>query len=164
MVEDSLGEAWFAVGRQPHHLVFARIDPKTGKVREGGIEEAKRMREMDLLEHCDPIAVAECGRSRRPFADPIHGQNDGVLEGRRKKGRSCVTEVVFREQKTVAPIEFRRRGPQFFNKLLFLEKLVLEPDRHCGAKRLEAARGKSQVSCEQPLKFKKRLVVKGDMV
>jgi hypothetical protein len=98
MVENGLGEARLAIGGEPHDLVFAGIDPKSGEIGERRIEQTEGMREFDLLQHRDPVSLAEPGRGRRPFADPVHRQNGGGVEGRWKKGRGGMAQMMFRKQ------------------------------------------------------------------
>ena len=43
------------------------------------------MGEMDLLVDRECIAAAERQRGGRPFADAVHGEHGGLLEGRGKK-------------------------------------------------------------------------------
>ena len=49
MVQDALREFRLAVGREPHHLVLAGVDLEAGVIGEGRVEQAERMRKVDLL-------------------------------------------------------------------------------------------------------------------
>ncbi len=42
------------------------------------------MREMDLLEDLELVAVADRGRGRGPFADAVHGQHRRLSNGEGK--------------------------------------------------------------------------------
>ena len=85
VVEDELRVFRLAIGREPHHLVLAGVDLEAGVIGERRIEQAERMRKVDLLEDLQAVAVADRRRGRRPFADAVHGQHRRVLEGRRKE-------------------------------------------------------------------------------
>src|SRR5579863_7222738 len=50
-VADDVAISWRAVGRQPHHLVFAGIHTEADVIRERRIQEPERMRESDLVEN-----------------------------------------------------------------------------------------------------------------
>lgn len=75
-----------------------------------------------------------------------------------------MAEVMFGEQEAAIPVKFGRRRPQLFRELPFLKEPVFEPDRHCCAERPEPARGKRQISLDQPLEFEQRLIVEGNKV
>ena len=47
------------IGREPHQLVFARIDLEAGVVGEGGVEQTQAVREMDLLVDREVLAIAD---------------------------------------------------------------------------------------------------------
>ena len=66
VVEDELGVFRLAVGRESHHLVFARIDLEAGVVGERRIEQPERMREVQLLAHLQMIAAPEARRTWSP--------------------------------------------------------------------------------------------------
>ena len=53
MVEDQLREAWLAVGGEAHQLVFAAVDPEAAIIGEGGVEQAERVREAELMRQVD---------------------------------------------------------------------------------------------------------------
>ena len=88
------------------------------------------MREMDSLHHLQTVARSDGDRSCRPFADAVHSQNIGLLEGRRIKGAGGVALVVFGEQKVVFPIETRAVLFRLLAQQVFLEKLLTKPYRH----------------------------------
>ena len=98
MIENELCVFRLAVGREPHHLVFAGVDLEAGVIGRGRIQQAERMRKMDLLEDLEPVAVADRRRRRRPFADAVHGQHGGVLERRGIEGRRRVAQMMLAEQ------------------------------------------------------------------
>src|SRR5277367_4007383 len=64
MIEDCLREARLAIRGEAHNLVFAGVDPETGKIGEGRIKQTKRVREMNLLQHRNLVPGAQSGRSR----------------------------------------------------------------------------------------------------
>ena len=94
-----------AVGREPHHLVFARVDLEAGVVGEGGIEQTERVREVDLADHLQAVAVSQRQRRRGPFADTVHRQHGRALERRREEGAGGMAQVVLGEQQLALPID-----------------------------------------------------------
>ena len=81
MVEDELSVFGFAVRGEAHHLVFTVVDLETEIVGEGRVEQTKRMREMNLPHDLDLVAATEADGGGGPFADPVHGQDHGLVEG-----------------------------------------------------------------------------------
>jgi hypothetical protein len=80
MIEDQPGVLRLAVRRQAHHFVFARIDLEPGVVGEGRVQEAERVRKMQLFQHLQPMAITEADARGRPFADAVDGEDRGLLE------------------------------------------------------------------------------------
>ena len=68
----SVGVLRLAIGREPHHLVFAGVHLEAGVIGEGGVQQAERVREMNLLDDLEVVAVADARakwwpiRPRRP--------------------------------------------------------------------------------------------------
>ena len=86
-----------AVGRQSHQLVFAAVDLEPAVVRHGRIQQAERMRELDLLREFDLVATAHAKRRRAPLADAVERENRRLVEGARKESAGRVTFVVVGE-------------------------------------------------------------------
>ena len=107
VIEDGLGVTRLAIGGETHHLVFARIDSKTGIGGERRIKQPERMREMDFLQHVEPVAVAVGGRCRRPLADPVHRQHRRFLKRRGKERGGGMALVMLGEQQPLFPIAIR---------------------------------------------------------
>ena len=59
MIEDQAGIFRLAIGREAHHLVLARIDLEAGVVGESRIEQAERMRKVDLACQLERVAAAD---------------------------------------------------------------------------------------------------------
>ena len=108
IVENELCVFRLAIGRQPHHLVFAGIDLEAGVVGGGRIQQAERMREMNFLKDLQLAAVADRGRGRRPFADAVHGQHRRALERRGVERRGGMAEMMLAEQEPRSGRTFRR--------------------------------------------------------
>ena len=72
VIADGRDVARFAVRREPHHLVLARVDAEAGEVRERGIQQADRMRKALLLQHLHRRSPPDADRGCRPFADAVH--------------------------------------------------------------------------------------------
>ena len=163
VVEDELCVFRLAIGREPHHLVFAGVDLEAGVIGRGRIQEAQRMREMDLLENLELAAVAGRGRCRGPLADAVHGEYGRILERRGIEGRGRVAQMVLAEQQLGA-VELRRKLLQFVREQALLEQLFLQPQRDRHLERAEAARRQRDIGLQQPLEFEERLVVEHDVV
>ena len=122
------------------------------------------MREMQLLAHLQMVAAAEADRRGRPLADPVHGEDDRLLEQRREESGRGVTLVVLREQELALPIEVGIEGAQLVAQELLLEQLLLQPERDRHAKGTEAPGGECKIGFEQPFELEERLVVERDMI
>jgi hypothetical protein len=83
VVADQARKPRLPIGRKAHQLVLAGIDPEAGVIRERRIEQSEAVREADLLDDVDPVAVAERGCGGAPLADAVHRQHQRVLERRR---------------------------------------------------------------------------------
>src|SRR5437763_1395627 len=57
-IEDQIGVARFAIGRQPHQLVLAGIDLEPAVIGDGAVEQAEGMRVMDLSQRRHGAVVA----------------------------------------------------------------------------------------------------------
>ena len=86
-----------SIGREPHELVFAAIDLETAIIREGGVQEPQRVREVKLAEDLDVLALSPPDRRRRPFSHAVEGEDRGFLEGRRIKSAGRVRKVMLGE-------------------------------------------------------------------
>ncbi len=90
LVEDHPGIARLAVGREPHQLVFARIDLEAGVIGERRVQQPERMGEMDLLDDLEPVVAPERERAGRPLSDAVQRQYRCRGVRRRKKGAGGV--------------------------------------------------------------------------
>src|SRR5262249_3165391 len=84
-----------------HHLVLARIDAKAEIIGEGGIQEAETVGKVDLLEEVELRSLAQRDGRRRPFADPVHAQEQGLVERRGIEGAGEMRLVMLGEQELV---------------------------------------------------------------
>ena len=164
LVENQLGIFGLAIGREPHHFVFARVDLETGVVGECRIKQPKRMGEVQFLSHLQMIAAPEADRRGRPLANSVHGEDHRLVEQRRKERGCRVALVVFREQELAFPIKVGIECAQLVAQQLLLEQLLFQPERDRHAKGAKALGRKRQIGFEQPLKLEERLVVKCDVV
>ncbi len=112
---DELEILRLAVGGEPHHLVFARVDLEAGVVGEGGIEQPERVGEVDLADDLQSVAFAQRQRRRRPFAHAVHRQHRRALERRGEEGAGGMAQVVLGEQQL--GLASRRRRPRLFSSL-----------------------------------------------
>ncbi len=122
-LEDQIGVSRLAVRGKSHDFVFAGIDFEAGVIGEGGVEQAKGIGKMDLLQHGQLMALADAQAGGRPFADPIDGEDSGLLERGGEEGAARVALMVLGEQeptfKTILGLGFL----QFLAKQAFLEQI-----------------------------------------
>ena len=164
LVADKRGIFRLAVGRQPHQLVFTRIDLEAGVVGESRIEQAQRVGKMNLADDGKVLAAAERRRCRGPFAHAIHRQDQRLLEGRRIESAGGMAQVMLGKQEALRPIHVAGKPLQFFDQQGALEQFLAQPERHRHAKRREPLGGEAEIGLQQPLEFQERLVVKGNAV
>jgi hypothetical protein len=122
------------------------------------------VREVDLLQHLELVALAVAQRRGRPFADAVHAEDRGLLIGRREERRGGMALVMLAEQQALLPVEVRLPLLHLVAQQRLLEQLLLQPQRHGHAEGVEAARGEGEIGLEQPLELEERLVVEGDVV
>ena len=164
VVADQLGVFRLAVGREPHHLVLAGIDLEPEIVGERRVEQAERMREMDLAVDLDRVVLAQPRRGRRPFADAIHRQDRRCLEGRWIEGARRMRLMMLGEHQLLVDVDLGHVPRQLVRQHLALEQLLARPHRKRGRKGAKAARRQGQVGLEQALELQERLVVEDDVV
>src|SRR5262245_66665569 len=97
LVENEVAVLRLPVRREPHHLVLAGIDGKSGVVGKSRIQESERMWEMQLCVDRQFVAASDGDRRRRPFADTVERQYDRLLERGREKRAGRVADVVLAE-------------------------------------------------------------------
>src|SRR6185436_2676920 len=83
-----------AVRREAHDLVLAVVDRETEVRRERRVQQAERMRELDLLEELERGAVAEAVRRGRPLADAVDGEQRRAWKSRKEKRAGGVALMV----------------------------------------------------------------------
>ena len=157
IVEDTVDVFALAIGGQSHQLVFAGVDLEAREIRESRVEQAQRVRELDISEGVNfgPAAIAIAGGG--PLADPVEGHDRRFLVGRGIKGRRRVRLVVVAEEHGHLAVELaldQLRDPQ----------LLLEPDHHALPVEANAQRGRAQMGFEQAFESQQWLVVKADTV
>ena len=163
-IQDRVGILRLAVRGQAHHLVLAGIDLEAGVIREGGVEETQRVREVDLLAHLEVVPRAETYGGGRPLADAVHGQDDGLLERGREEGARRMALVMLGKEQRSLPVVFGGKVFQLTPEQRLLEELLSQPDGHGHGERAEASRGEGEVGLEEALELQERLVVEGDVV
>ena len=164
VIQNCLHVFRLAVGRQPHHLVFARIDLEAQVIGKGRIEQAKRVREMDFLENFQAVAAADGSRGGGPFAHAVHGQHQGFVKRRWKESAGRMAQVMLGKQQAVDPVHPGFELLQLLRQQVFLEQLLAQPQRYRHAKGLESPRCKGVVGFQQALELEERLVVKRDLI
>ena len=164
LVENRLREARPAIRRKAHDLVLAGIDLEPGVIGEGGIEQAERMRKLDLAIERDGPAASHARRCRRPLADPVHGQDRRFREWRRIEGARRMALVMFGKKQAVGPFDIGRVLLQFIDEKLPKKQLFLQPQRHRLGEGRIAARREGEIGLDQTFEFDEGLLVKDDMV
>ena len=164
VVENGLGVSRLAVGRQAHQLVLAGIHLEAGVVGKRRVEQPQGVGEVDLPRHLQRVAVADGHGSGGPFADPVHGENHRIAEGRRVERARRVRLVVLGEQQPRVPIQLRGQDAQLAAQQGFLEQLLLDPDRDRRRKGAEPARRERHRGLEQTFELQEGLVVEGDPI
>jgi hypothetical protein len=84
------------------------------------------MRKMDFLEYFEAMAVADRRRSRRPFADAVHGQHRRMLERGGIKRRGRVAQMMLAKQQPVL-VEITGVFCKFIAQQVFLKQLLAQP-------------------------------------
>ena len=165
MVEDRAGVARLAIRREAHQLVLARVHLEAGVIGERRVEQAERVRKIDLPLRRQPVALAQPHRGRRPFAHTVEAQHGGALEGAGEKGRGGVGLMMLGEEQRRQRVELPavERGEFALERRAQVE-LLLEPKRHRGQKRTEPARRIAQVGLHHALELHPGLVVEDDRV
>ena len=145
VLEDGVDEAGLAVGGEAHQLVLARVHPEAAVVGEGRVEEAERVREVELADHLDLVAPAHADAGGGPLADPVEGEDRGAVERRRVEGRGGVALVVLGEPELVGPLVAQR--PELGLDLVADPELLPQPQGHGPVERAEADRGACPRRC-----------------
>ena len=101
-IEDQIGVARLAIGRQPHQLVLPGIDLEPAVIGDGAVEQPERVRVMDLPQRRHGAVVAGGDRRRSPFADPVGDNDRRLAERRRVERRSSVRQVVIDKKHIIA--------------------------------------------------------------
>ena len=165
VVEDQLGVLRLAVGREPHHLVFAGVDLEAGVVGEGRIEQPERMREVQSpCASRDRLPRPNADRRGRPLADAVHREDHRLVERRRKERAGRVALVMLGEQQLAFPIEVRDRT-RAARRAAAASGTASPSSRAASPCERSGSPGrKREIGLEQPLELEERLVVEGDVV
>jgi hypothetical protein len=163
LFQDQSGKLRLSIWRKPHQFVFTRIHPKSGVVSECRIEQAERVGKVQFLVNPEIVAGSDRKRRRRPFANPVHHQNGGVLKRRRIERRRGMGKMVLSEQ-NARWIEIGRYFCELAGEPFFLKQLFAQPDRDRHLKGPQSPRGERDIGLQQPLELQKRLVIENDGV
>ena len=87
-------EARLTVGCQPHHLVLVAVIRKTEILGQRLIENAQRMRKIDLVFDLDAIATADAPGRTGKVAKAIHRHGHRLFERRHQKRRAQMRKMV----------------------------------------------------------------------
>ncbi len=158
VILDGLDVPGFAVRRESHQLVFARVHLEAGEVGERGIQESKRVRKPQFAEDVELVAAADADRRGGPFADAVDRHHRRFFERRRIERRRRVRLVMFAEQ-DLAGVALEMAGD-----LVRQPQLAAKPQRHRHDVGAQAARRGSDVGLQQPLELQQRLFIKTDEI
>src|SRR5262245_16933315 len=75
-----VNESWLAVRCQAHDFSFVAVMRKTEKLRGCGVNDAGRVRILDLAQNVDRVSFTERPHRRDEIAKTIDRQQRGVLE------------------------------------------------------------------------------------
>ena len=157
VVVDLLDVAGLAVRREAHQLVLAAVDLEAGVVREGRVQQAEGVREVDLLEQAQAIAAAEAEGAGRPLPHAVEGEDGGAGEGRGEERAGGVRLVVLGEED---PAGLAGAGlAQLALDLGRDPQLLAQPDRHRLQERPQSPRRDRERGLEDALELGQGLVV-----
>src|SRR5262249_52805549 len=105
VIEDQLCVAGLTIGGEAHDLVLARVDLEARVVGEGGIEEADGVREVDLLDGGEAIALAQSHRRGGPLSHAVHGEDHRLLEGGGEERAGRMALMMLGEEEPMAPVD-----------------------------------------------------------
>jgi hypothetical protein len=115
------------------------------------------VREDHLLEQPQLLPLADADRGGGPLADPVQGQDRGLVERRRVVGARRVRLVVLGEEDLLG-----RSGAATLHGVLDLGRdpeLLAQPERHRHHVRAQAAGDHRQVGLQDAVELEQRLVV-----
>src|SRR5262249_41674519 len=98
----------------------AGIHLEAGVVCKRGIEQSKRVRKVNLLEHFERIPPADCNRSGRPLSHSVDRQYRRLVKGRGEERAGGMALMMFGEQQLL----FSETGSEFLE--LAAEQILLE--------------------------------------
>src|SRR5262249_4596119 len=87
MVEDQLRVFRLAIGSKAHDVVFAGIHLKAELVSERRVQQAERMRKVDLTRQGQAIILSKTDRRGSPLPYPVHGEDRRFAEGGGEESR-----------------------------------------------------------------------------
>ena len=82
------------VGRQSHRLAFVPVVGEPEPLRDGRVEDAKRMRKQHTIKHLEPVAMTDREHRAREVAEAVDRQNRSMLERRHEKSAGGVGTVM----------------------------------------------------------------------
>ena len=162
MVINRLHVHRFPVGRQPHELVFARVDFEAREIGERRIEQPERVGEAHLLEDGEFVVRAVADGAGGPLADTVDGEDGGALEGGGIERAGGVRLVVLREVDVLRHVDARlvERGLHLQGDPQFLP----HPEGNGHHEGGEALGGDAEVGLENAGELGDGLVVERDGV
>ena len=126
VIEEQIDVLRLAVGRKPHHLVFAGVDLEPKVIGQRRIEQAERVGKVQFLEDLEMIAAADAGGRRGPLPHSVHGEHRRLGKGRSEKSRGRVALMMLGKQQ---PFDIGA-GAELLELVAqenFLKQLLLEP-------------------------------------
>ena len=164
VVENEFCEARLAIGRQPHHLVFAGVDLEAGVIG----RRPNRAGRANAENGSPGRFRAGCRCRAPPTWSPIRRRRPWSAPRRRRRARDRRrTPRGSDDARRTAAWPMSKSSREFADLLAqqaFLEQLLPQPERDRHPERAKAARRERDIGLQQPLEFEERLVVEHDVV
>src|SRR5262249_46099006 len=127
-------------------LVLSGVHLEPRVVREGGIEQSERMRELQLFEQVKFVPVAKAEAAGCPLAYTIDGQHGGGIVRRREERARRVRLVVLSEQYPSS----KSAGP---GDVLAHPQLLSKPQWHRLQEGVNSRRSEIEIGLQQPVEL-----------
>ena len=159
MLQNEIAVHWLAKGSQAHQLVFAAVHLEAAVRGEGGVEQAERMRKLEVVGQLDAIASAHSHSRGAPFADAVERENGRRIKWRWEERTGGMALVV------VGIDSGARVGPGSPRSMVLAGRsLFLSQPGIAWQKLAKPARRESQIGLQQALELGERFFVENDVI
>ncbi len=104
-------ESRLTVRRKPHHLAFIAVMRKAQKLRRGRVNDAGRMRILNLAQHLDRVPFPVRPHRRDEIAEAVDRQQRRTFEWRNKEATREMRAVMLDVVKPRAQLNDTRASP-----------------------------------------------------